>query len=404
MIMVFVFGGTLAAKADEKVEAVGRILASDGKTPLADAMIAVYDEQGKVIAHGKTDSEGRYRIPVSREDLHLVKRRKGGGFLGGLFKGVGNIVNVAAGFAPMMLTGGLSGLAGGGLSGLAGGNPLGAASGLIGGGKGPLGALSGAVGGGFPGFPGGKLPGGMTGITPEMMKMMSQGGMPGGDYLSKLMAQYGGMDGEMGGGEPAANSPGALPFRVTLAGHMEVGGVSQVYWMQEEPIEENGKKKSRTVAWVDPIWLAKTGEEAPSRIVRGFFAFQDAAIDPAIVEIGRNVTLAVKLPLPDEPKVDVIVVARNSKTGEIWQLDPAGDGVFKAEIPVDKKGFGKDDQTISVLAYAADPATPGRNKKAEDAIKGLWKLDKPYEYNPKIVASRNRVDLRLTVVEPAKPR
>src|SRR5687767_131543 len=97
LVLIFVFGGALAAGAEDKVEAVGRILASDGKTPLQDAMIAVYDEQGKVIAHGKTDSEGRYRIPVPRSALHLVKKRSGSGFLGGLLKGVGSVVNVAAG-------------------------------------------------------------------------------------------------------------------------------------------------------------------------------------------------------------------------------------------------------------------------------------------------------------------
>jgi hypothetical protein len=407
-VLTLTLAGTpVTAHAEDVVYANGRIMAADGKTPLADAAIAAYDEKGKVIAHGKTDADGRYTLAVPRGALHLSKK-KGGNFLGGILKGAGSLLNVAAGVAPMAM-GGFGGL--GSVAGLAGGgNPLSAVTGLAGGGN-PLGGLGGlqALAGSAGKFAGGAgFPGGMD--PRKMMEMMKKNGALAGmdsDSLDELMKSYGGMFGGEDGGQPAANAPGTMILRVTSAGRSEAGGVGQLYWMQEETVQEAGKEKKRTVAWVDPICLAKEGDELPSRIVRGYFAIVDGGLDPAIVEIGKTVTVAVRLPLPDEPKVDLVVLARNAKTGETWELTPDKEpGVYKAEIPVDKAKFAKNDQTLSVLAYARDPKMEGRSKKAEDAINGagLWKLDKRFEYNPRIVASRNRVDFRLTVVEPAKEK
>jgi hypothetical protein len=396
------------AAAEDVVHVSGRIMAADGKTPLTEAAIAAYDEKGKVIAHGKTDADGRYTLAVPRGALHLTKK-KGGNFLGGILKGAGSLLNVAAGVAPMAM-GGLGGLGSlGNVAGLAGGsNPLGAISGLAGGGN-PLGALAGS-GGRLSGGAG--MPQGMD--MRKMMEMAKKNALAAGvdsKMLDEAMKGYGGMFGDDDGGfgedAPAANAPGAMILRVTAAGRSEAGGVGQLYWMQDETVQEEGKEKKRTSAWVDPICLAKEGDELPSRIVRGYFAIVDGGLDPAIVEVGKTVTVAIKLPLPDEPKVDLVVIARNAKTGETWELTPDKEpGVYKAEIPVDKAKFAKNDQTLSILAYARDPKVEGRSKKAEDAISGagLWKLDKRFEYNPRIVASRNRVDLRLTVVEPAKEK
>src|SRR5205823_10295244 len=125
----------------------------------------------------------------------------------------------------------------------------------------------------------------------------------------------------------------------------------------------------RSVAWMDPIWLSKEGEKEPSRIVRGYFALANPHAAPAIVELGQNVTISVWLPMPAEPKVNVVVIARNEKTHEIFELQPAERGIFQSEIPVDKR-FTKNDQTISILAYAADSERGGRSRKAEDAIAG----------------------------------
>jgi hypothetical protein len=384
----------LAAVAEETVLANGRILAADGKTPVPDAAIAVYDEKGNVIAHGKTDVDGRYSMAVPRGALHLTKRR--GSFFGGLLKGAGGLLNVAAGLAPMAMGGfgGIPGLAGGGLplaamSGLSGaGNPLSAASGLLAA-QSALSTFKGAHGGA-------PSPAAMEAMRRRASaRRLSRDDNSEQDADVDLAFEF--------GSAPAANSPGAMIFRIASPGREEVGGVGQIYWIQDDTIDVGGKKRKQTTAWVDPVWLAKQGEGAPSRIVRGYFAFQAASVDPAIVETGQKVTISARLPLPEEPKVQVVVVARNAKTGATWQLLPSEGAVYRAEIPVED-GFSKNDQTISVLAYAAS-GEEGRSKKAEDAIDraGMWKLERPYEYNPKIVSSRNRLDLRLTVV-PASTR
>ena len=103
--------------------------------------------------------------------------------------------------------------------------------------------------------------------------------------------------------------------------------------------------------------------------------------------------------IPPIPEVLFVVVARNSRTGEKWELRSAGNGIFEGEIEVSKK-FPRDDQFISVIAYAGLQQHPGRRDDAEHAIEGahLWDPKKPFLYDPLLVVSRNRADLILTVL------
>ncbi len=382
-----------AALADDHVVANGRILSSDGKTPVEGAIIAVYDEKANVIAHATTDADGRYSLSVPRDVLHLSPKRKGGNFLGSILGGVSKLTSIAASVAPMAIgAGALGGLA---LPGGAGGIGQ-----IIGGGGIPN---LGEIGQGIGQFAAVGM-GGVGQMKPtaaqiEMVKKMMPPGMNT-EYLDSMMNMYG-----ANSQEPTANSPGALVLRVVRTGSSEVGGIAQVYWLQNSEVEENGKSVKRSEVWLDPIWLSKDGGKAPSRIVRGYFAISDAHADPPIVEFGQTLTLSVELPLPEEPRVNVVVLAHNAKTGETFELAPAGDGLYRAAVPVDKK-FAQNDQVISILAYPREAGASGRSDKEEDAISGagLWKLDKPFVYNPRLIASRNRLDLKVTVVEPARGR
>ena len=74
------FSGHVAARAEDVVHAVGRIFAADGKTPIAGAMVAVYDDKNRVLQYVRTESDGSYALPLRKGDLHLTKHSGGGVF------------------------------------------------------------------------------------------------------------------------------------------------------------------------------------------------------------------------------------------------------------------------------------------------------------------------------------
>jgi hypothetical protein len=196
------------------------------------------------------------------------------------------------------------------------------------------------------------------------------------------------------------NQPGVLVMKVSRPGNNDVVSLARVYWMEEELYRAGGKEQRSLAAWVDPVHLSDAGDEKPSTITSNYLTFTEARFEPSIAEVGQTVSLIVKLPTPPDPSTPAVVIARHCKTGEIYQLESAGDGYYRATIQVTKK-FPKDDQSFCVVAYADQDDHPGRNKKVEDAIAGAGLLnpEKPYVYNPLLVASRNRADVMLTVVD-----
>jgi hypothetical protein len=149
--------------------------------------------------------------------------------------------------------------------------------------------------------------------------------------------------------------------------------------------------------------MSMTDSDKPSRIKSEYLRFAAARLEPSLAEPGQRVRILAKLPSPPDPAIYTVVVARNSRTGQKWELSPIGDGRYEGEFVVDKH-FPRDDQTISILAYAAQEQKPGRRPDAERAIEGagLWDTKKPYRYDPLLVVSRNRADLVLTVVSSKK--
>lgn len=198
-----------------------------------------------------------------------------------------------------------------------------------------------------------------------------------------------------------ANAPGALPVRITREGHSDTVGVTQIYGLQEQTLRVGGKQTHTMTAWVDPVHLVETENQAPTLVPHRFFKLQQALAEPSIAEYGQTVTLSVKMAAPVDPSLPSVVIAHNVKTGKDYELTPAGDDRYCAEIVVDRE-FVKNAQTLCILAYAGDPEKPGRSKKSEDALRGggVWDASKPYLFDPRICRSRNRAEVTLTVVEP----
>jgi hypothetical protein len=333
---------TLTASAEEMVYATGRVFSSDGRTPLPGALVAVYDSKNHVIDYTRTDERGEYALAVPRHALNL--QGKGGK---GFFRQVMGLAGGVGRVATLPLKAGIRAAAA--VSTVA--DPLT---------KIGIGAASGVA----------------QGLVDQMA--------PRGRKTPVL----------------ERNQPGVLVMKVTRPGHNDVLSLARVYWLEEEQYRAGGKQQRSLAAWVDPVQLSAAGDEKPSTITSTFLTFTEARFEPSIAEVGQKVSLVVKLPTPPDPSTPTVVIARHCKTGEIYQLEPEGDGIYRADIQVIKK-FPKNDQGFCVVAYAEQDDKPGRNKKVEDAIcgSGLLNPEKPYIYNPLLVASRNRADVMLTVVD-----
>lgn len=357
-------------RAEDMVNVNGRVYADDGKTPLADANVAVVNAKNKIVVEGKTDAEGKYTLPIPRKYLHLPGAKRGGNFfsglVGGLLEETIGMINPVAGMGYELA-------------------------------KSLAGTMqrSGASEADIARMSGGR-------VTQEDGTRLLAAGARKQDVekMLKYSAENFDVDGSF---IPPLNAPGALSLKVALAGHKEASGVGQVYWMQTDKARaENGREKRETNAWIDPLILVTDNSDTSSRFARNYFTLTDAHLDPATVESGQTVTLRVTLSVPPEQSVaPLIVIARHSKMGKMYTLTPMGEGgVYQCQIEVDKK-FSKKEQLISVVAYPQKSEKPGRDAKVEHMLEeaGVWKLDKPYAYNPLLLASRNRADVLLTVVK-----
>src|SRR5262249_42941658 len=152
--------------------------------------------------------------------------------------------------------------------------------------------------------------------------------------------------------------PGAFLMKVVTDGQNDLVGVGRVYWMQRELFRAGGKREDTLAAWLDPVRLTPLDSEKPSEAKSEFMLFKAARLLPSCVEPGQRVRIQARIALPSEPeRVGIVVIARNDRTGQVWELTPTDEGIYEGEFQIDKR-FPRDDQNISLLAYAASQQTP----------------------------------------------
>jgi hypothetical protein len=202
---------------------------------------------------------------------------------------------------------------------------------------------------------------------------------------------------------PLRKQPGVVVMKVTALGHNDAVSLARVYWMEEQSFRAGGKDQRVVTTWVDPVKMTNSESSEPSTFDSTYLTFSSARIEPSIAEPGQTVYLSARLSLPGDPRTPIIVVARNNRTGQVYELEPKETGLYGAEIVIDKR-FPLNDQVFTILAYAEQDERPGRSKKVEDALNGAgyFKPERPYLYNPLFVVSRNRAEATLTVVESAR--
>jgi hypothetical protein len=332
-------------QAEELIWATGCVKDAAGK-PMQGAMVAIYNDKNQVVDYAKTDADGSYALAVPRGTLHLDKKAEG------FFRKVAGAVGGVGRIAAMPLKMGIKAAAG-----------IATASDPIT--RVGIGTASGVA------------QGLVDVMAPRERKKPAE--------LRKM--------------------PGVVVVKVTAAGHNDVVSLARIYWMEEQVFRAGGRDQKVVTTWVDPVKMTQAGSTQPSTFDSTYLTFTEARLEPSIAEVGQKVMLTTRLQLPPEPRTPIVVVARNSRTGDLVELERIEGSVYGAEITIDKE-FPKNDQTFTILAYAEQDERPGRSKKVEDALvrQGFFQLDKGFVYNPLVVVSRNRAEVVLTVVEPARRR
>ena len=345
--------GMSAAHADQPVWATGRIVDGSNR-PLAGAMVAVYDDNNKVLDYARTDESGDYALSVPKNALHLQEHHAKG-FFAEVFGGVTRVVGGTAAFVANPLRAGVKAVTSSQMAAFA--DPLT---------KGGL-AVGGAV------------------VDQALFAVSPHPRRPSDQELRRL--------------------PGALFIKVIAPDNSDLVGITRVYWMQKETFKTRGRQTNALAAWLDPVQLMTVSSDKPSNVQSTYLNFTAARMSPSIAQRGQTVRLSALLTTPPEPTIHVIVVAHDSRTGESWEMQKAGDGRYEAEFVVDKH-FAIDDHPISILAYPASELEPGRRLEVEKAMQGagLWDTRKPFVYDPLLVVSRSRAEVTLTVLGPDKHR
>ncbi len=349
-VMSALLCGAAFARSEEYIWATGKVISKSGN-PVRNAYIAVYDDNNKVIDYANTDQNGEYALAVPRHVMHLDKKSQG--FLTQVFGTVTRFVGGATDFVNNPLRAGIKAITSAEAS---------------------------------------------VAIDPIQKGAISAGGTVADQILLRLKSPS-----QKPTPQEERKQPGTLLIKVIGENSQDLVGTAKVYWMQQETLKAGKRETRTTTAWLDPITLAPIEGEGASTTHSDYLTIVAGRILPSLAEVGQTVKIVVKMPTPPAPEVFTVVVARHNRTGQMWELKPVGNDRYEASFEVEKK-FPVDDQSISVLAYAADQQKQGRRDDAERGIDraGLWDLKRPYRYDPLIVVSRNRADLNFTVLRKRK--
>jgi len=366
---LFILPQTCRAAKNEGVIA-GYVRDTSTGSPIAGALIAAYDDKGRVITSGRTDRHGYYELLVPCDALPLPEARRRGSLVSQIVRGVGKGVKMVVGLTAQAAQ---------------------------------------SVAASNAGSAAGKA------VAEAMAREGSD----------KLATQVGGKAAERAvsgtidpsGGRPVVKKrPAPQPVMVFLPSvrvrvvhdsHKEFNDEVASYWLEAPVVGEKRKVISPSRAWMDDIRLAPEGSLADSETLQVGMILSEFDIEPAIATPGTWVILSVKVSTPSTPTPEFRVLAKNIRAKRWIELSPAGNGRYQGQFLVDDT-FPRDDQAITVLAIRKEPAFAEPFKKLRGTVqrevdrRDLWNPKKPFKYDPQLLAGRNRLEGLLTVVKPKR--
>jgi hypothetical protein len=339
--------------------------------PLVGATVAIKDNHGKVLAWSKTNAEGQYAIaadPMTALQLRPSRRR---GLLEQCARAVGDVA-----MAPVKMVG--SAVA----------NP----------GK-TLTSVAASVATGTPA----PLAAQMAVPVLGDKNVASETGKQARDAAVKTAA--GGK--AVAGQKPPAVVKGEAQMLVSAPGCKDATGPAEAYWLACPCTDKD--RPLGMQAWMETVKLAPVAGDKKSEIEHEALTLTDQTIEPTLVPAGGTVKITVKLQSPPGPDCKVRIFARELRKDTVVELTQQGSNKnsYSGSLILDPK-TPAGETIVTIAALRAEPVEVKIDqKKADPLIEFVRRLDdmeanKPYEYDPRIMASKNRLDVKLNVLDVKK--
>jgi hypothetical protein len=342
--------------------------------PVAGATVALKDKDGKVLAWTKTDDKGEYAIAADTLTVLSLRPSRRKGLLEEIARTVGDVVT-----APVKVVGEVVK------------DPVGTAKTV---------AVTAATGNPIP-----ATVGAVKAVAEDPAKPAKEKAAQAKENAVKTVL---GERQAAAKEKKAVAAPGETVLVVTAPSYKDLNGKAGAYWL--EPREEKSDKTPKPCgpkAWLETVQLAPMASDKPSAVAQAAFLVADCKAEPSLVTPGGTLKIVAKLQSPPGEKRPVRLFARESKKKTVVELRPGENGLYAGELKLDEKcDIG--DTVVSVVALREEPIDVKLDrKKADPLLEFVRRLDdldsdKPYEYDPRIMASENRVDLAVTVLDPKK--
>ena len=207
--------------------------------------------------------------------------------------------------------------------------------------------------------------------------------------------------------------PGEVQIAVTAPQHKDLKDKSGAFWLEpatKVDAKDAGAKTIGAQAWLETVKLAPVEGDKQSEVENIAVLLSEPKLEPSLVPQGATVKLSAKLQAPTGPDgkpLDVRVFAREDKKRKVVELKAQQNGVFAGELTLDPT-TPVGNTVITIVALRAEPVEISLRGKKEDPLLDFASrledldADKPYDFDPRIMASENRLDLALTVLDPKK--
>jgi hypothetical protein len=355
----------------------GKVVDAASGKPVENATVAIEDKHGKVVAWTKTDAAGQYAVAADALKLLQIHPTRHRGLLGGLVHGMVEVVTVPVKVAEVAVDTGMKVVKEV--------NPIPTAEAA---------AVS-----------------AMTANPAPVASRVADTALNALKGKAQRSVQENAVKTVVGQGKPPSKKrrplllPGELLIAVGAPGYQEIKDVAGAYWLQ--PPATVDRKPVGSQAWLDTVKLAPDGSSKKSEIEKMAVQLTEAQIDPPLAPAGTPVKLSVRLLTPGGVPLNVRVFAREQRNHQVVELKPQGNNLFAGELRLDPK-TPPGDTTVTIAALRAEPVAVPLDRNKPDALlhlaEQLDELDasRPYDYDPRILASENRLDVKLTVLNPGQ--
>lgn len=347
--------------------------------PIEGATVALQDDKGKMLAWSKTDAQGKYALATDALQALRLRPSPRKGLLAQIGGGMVKVVT-----APVKVAGAVVGATGKAVKAI---DPVGTAKAtavaVIAGSPAPLAAnVAGTVQ---------KAVAGKAAQAPQQAKE---------DVLNQALGER--------QAAPKAKRDALVPGEVWLAvsapNYQDVKGKAGAYWL--DPPAKTGDGTARGAgAWLETARLAPAGTDKKSDIADMAVLLSDPRLEPSLAPAGATVTVRATLKAPADNAKAVRVFAREDRQKQVIELKPQPDGVFVGALTLDPK-MPLGETRITIAALRMEPVEVSlKNSKADPLLDFAQKWDdldasQKYDFDPRIMASENRLELKLTILDP----